>query len=164
MRLIGLVAALILLSVYTPSFAHAKVRPIEESALPFELSPYEFDNSPSNFDNSLSNFDNSSANFENTSSNLENSPSNFENSPSGDRRLLIEDDGKTTYAGYYVFNKDGVVNFFSPSGARMFYNPSESQAVFDAEEGEFCGAFVTVKGELTLVLTRRGQKLLLLSE
>ena len=164
MRFICILLAVLLTSTLPPCWADVVVLPIEVSDLPFDLSPNKFDNSPNKFDNSLSKFDNSSSKFENSSSRFDNSPSKFENSRNGSRRILVEEDGSYFYAGYYVFNKNGLINFFSTSGERLFYNPATTQAIFNAEDGEFCGVFVKIKSKLTFSLIRRCQKILLLSE
>jgi hypothetical protein len=164
MRLVRALVAAGMALTAMPCFADAVVEFIDEANLPFNLSPSNFENSSSNFNNSIANFDNSSANFNNSKANFENSTANFENSRSGERRLLLEGQGRLTYAGYYVPNEDGVVNFFSTSGERMFYNPSGTRAVFDAKKGRFAGVFVKLNGQLTLVLTSQGERVLFLSE
>lgn len=138
-------------------FADLRVLIAKESALPFELSPSNFSNSPSNFSNSVSNYSNSPSNFSNSPSNFSNSSSNFDNSRSGNRRLLFEQGGSCFFIGYYVWGDGGLINFFSSKGKRLFYSPSETDALFGGEDGEFSGTLVTLKGEKVLVLTEKGQ-------
>ena len=144
---------------------------IDESSLPYNLSPSNYDNSPSNYDNSPSNYDNSISNYDNSPSNYDNSESNYDNSASnydngrnGDRRLIYKDGGSLKFAGYYVAAKNGTTNFYSPRGKRMFYNPKKGRGIFGGKDGSFCGVLARVNGELSLALTERGAKILLLSE
>ena len=44
------------------------------------------------------------------------------------------------------------------------YAPAEGRAVFHGKSGFFCGVLARVDGELHLVLTERGEQVLLLSE
>jgi len=132
-------------------FADLKVIIAKESGLPFELSPSKFSNSPSKFSNSPSKFSNSPSKFDN-------SPSKFDNGKSGNRRLLLEQGGSYFYIiGYYVWGDDGLINFFSSKGKRLFYSPTETDALFGGEDGEFCGTLATLRGENILVLTEKGQ-------
>lgn len=149
--------AVLLISAPVTVFADLKVITAKESDLPFELSPSKFSNSPSKFSNSVSKFSNSPSKFSNSPSKFDNSPSKFENGKSGNRRLLLEQEGSYFYIGYYVWGDDGLVNFFSPNGTRMFYSPSDTDALFGGENGEFCGTLATLKDEKVLVLTEKGQ-------
>jgi len=153
--IIALVVLLLASPVYV--FADPEVVIVKESELPFELSPSKFSNSPSKFSNSVSKFSNSPSKFSNSPSKFDNSPSKFANGESGDRRLLLEQGGTYFYVGYYVWGDDGLINFFSPKGVRLFYSPSETDAVFGGENGEFCGTLATFKGAKVLVLTEKGQ-------
>ena len=167
MRLSTYIVLFVLASGLACGTTHAADLPValvSESSLPFSLSPAHFDNSPSNFDNSISNFDNSSSNVDNSESNFENSASNYENGPNGKRRLIYNEDGTSKFVGYYVAAKNGTTNFYSPSGKRMFYNPKKGFGVFGAKDGDFCGALVRVKGEISLALTEHGAKVLFLSQ
>jgi len=146
------------------AFADLPVASIDESSLPYGLSPSNYDNSPSNYDNSISNYDNSPSNYDNSESNYNNSASNFDNGRSGSKRLILKDGGTPKFAGYYVFASNGVTNFFSPSGKRMFYNPKKGRAVFGGRDGSFCGVLARVDGEYSLALTERGMKVLFLSQ
>lgn len=137
---------------------------IDESRLPYGLSPSNYDNSPSNYDNSVSNYDNSPSNYDNSESNYDNSSSNYDNGRNGKRRLVYEEDGSPKFAGYYVAANNGVTNFFSPSGKRMFYNPKKSRGVYGGRDGTFCGVLARVDGKFSLALTERGLRLLLLSQ
>ncbi len=146
-----------LVTLPLPAFADLKVIIAKESELPFSLSPSNFSNSPSNFSNSVSNFSNSPSNFSNSPSNFSNSSSNFDNSQSGNRRLLLEQGEKLVFIGYYVWGDGGLINFFSSKADRLFYSPSETDALFGGEDGEFCGALATLNDEKVLVLTEKGQ-------
>lgn len=146
------------------AFADLPVAPIDESSLPYGLSPSNYDNSPSNYDNSISNYDNSPSNYDNSESNYNNSASNYDNGRSGSKRLLLKDDGTLKFAGYYVSASNGVTNFFSPSGKRMFYNPKKGRAIFGGRDGTFCGVLARVDGEFSLALIERGMRVLFLSQ
>ena len=137
---------------------------IEESRLPYDLGPSNYDNSSSNYDNSISNYDNSPSNYENSESNYNNTSSNYENSRNGKRRLVYMERGTPKFAGYYIVASNGVTNFFSPSGKRMFYNPKKGQSVFGGTDGTFCGVLGRVDSTFSLALTDRGLRLLLLSQ
>lgn len=158
--LIALVASLIAGS----ALADLPVAPIDESSLPYGLSPSNYDNSPSNYDNSITNYDNSPSNYDNSESNYNNSASNYDSGRSGNRPLMYEDGGSLKFAGYYVPASNGVTNFFSPSGKRMFYNPKKGRAVFGERDGSFCGVLARVDGKYSLALTERGMKILFLSQ
>lgn len=159
---------LILLSTLTSSMwaaaADLPIAVIEESSLPYEFSPSNYDNSPSNYDNSISNYDNSPSNYENSESNYDNSASNSDNGRSGNRRLIYMDGSTPKYAGYYVRAKNGVTNFFSPSGKRIFYNPKKGRGIYGGKDGSFCGVLARVDGKFSLALTESGLKLLFLSQ
>ena len=128
------------------------------------MSPSNYDNSSSNYDNSISNYDNSASNYDNSESNYSNSASNYDNGRSGKRRLIFKDGGSLKFTGYYVQASNGVTNFFSPSGKRMFYNPNKGRAVFGGKDGSFCGVLARVDGEFSLALTERGMRVLFLSQ
>ena len=137
---------------------------IDESSLPYDFSPSNYDNSSSNYDNSVSNYDNSPSNYDNSESNYDNSSSNYNNGASGDNRLLMKEGSKLYQVGYYVRADNGVTNFFSTSGKRIFYNPKKGLGVFHGEEGFFCGVLARVENEYQLVLTEVGQKTLLMAK
>lgn len=137
---------------------------IDESSLPYSLSPSNYENSPSNYDNSISNYDNSPNNYDNSENNYDNSASNYDNGRGGDRRLIYKDGSALKFAGYYVAAKNGITNFFSPQGKRMFYNPQKGLGIYGGKDGIFCGVLAKVDGKLSLALTERGVKILLLSE
>ena len=128
-----------------------------ESDLPFSLSPSDFSNSPNKFSNSISKFSNSTSKFSNSSAKFENSPSKSENGKNGERRILRESDGSYYYLGYYVRNDEGLINYFSSDGERLFYTPPETGALFSSDNGEFCGTLAILKDELVIVLTEKGQ-------
>jgi len=146
------------------ALADLPVFQIDESSLPYNLSPSNYDNSPSNYGNSISNYDNSPSNYDNSESNYSNSASNYENSRNGSRRLIFKDGGSLKFSGYYVSASNGVTNFFSPSGKRMFYNPKKGRGIFGGRDGTFCGVLARVDGEFSLALTERGMKVLFLSQ
>lgn len=135
---------------------------IDESKLPYNLSPNNYDNSQSNYDNSVSNYDNSPSNYDNSESNYDNSSSNYDNGPNGDNRLLMKEGSKLYRIGYYVRAGNGVTNFFSTSGKRVFFNPKKGVGIFNGKEGFFCGVLAKVDNEYQLVLTEEGQKALLM--
>ena len=149
----GLIPALIFAS-------DLKVRIAKESDLSFTLSPLNFANSPKNFKNAIENFYNSPVKFSNSPGNFENSPSNPENGEKGNRQLIIGKGKHLLVAGYYVPGEDSLINFFSTEGKRLFYKPSETDAVFSGGDGAFCGTFATVDHERVLVLTEKGQEAL----
>ena len=130
--------------------ADLPIATVDESALPYDFSPSNYDNSSSNYENSESNYDNSS--------------SNYDNGRSGERRLLYKDGSSLKFAGYYVRAGNGVTNFFSSKGKRMFYNPKKGRAVFNGKDGSFCGVLGSVNGQFSLALTEQGVKTLLLSQ
>ena len=130
--------------------ADLPIATVDESALPYDFSPSNYDNSSSNYENSESNYDNSS--------------SNYDNGRSGERRLLYKEGSSLKFAGYYVRAGNGVTNFFSSKGKRMFYNPKKGRAVFNGKDGSFCGVLGSVNGQFSLALTEQGVKTLLLSQ
>lgn len=152
--------------IFTASstLADLPVALVNEARLPYDFSPSNYDNSPSNYDNSISNYDNSPSNYDNSESNYDNSASNYDNGRSGSRRLIYKEGGTPKFAGYYVAASNGTTNFFSPLGKRMFYNPKKGRGVFSGKDGSFCGALATVNGVLSLALTERGEKILLLTD
>jgi len=147
----------VFISIPATSSADLNVILANESDLPFDLSPSKFNNSPSKFSNSISKFSNSPSKFSNSPSKFDNSPSKFDNSQRGNRRLLFEKEGSYFYIGYYVWGEDGLINLFSSNGGRLFYSPSETDAIFGGEDGEFCGTLATLNGDKVLVLTEKGQ-------
>jgi hypothetical protein len=165
--LLRLIKQLILLLVMsTPQWAAAADLPIvsvEESSLPYGLSPNNYDNSPSNYNNSISNYDNSPSNYDNSESNYDNSATNLDNGRSGDRRLIYMDGSTPRFAGYFVRASNGVTNFFSPSGLRIFYNPKKGRGIYGGKDGSFCGVFARVDGKFSLALTENGLKLFFLT-
>jgi hypothetical protein len=160
----------ILLALLLTFFAVARadadiiVTNVAESGLPYSLSPQNYDLSPSNYENSESNYENSPSNYNNSSSSYDNSPSNYENTINGKRSILVEENRKLLHIGYYVLNKDGVTNFYSTKGTRLFYSPKSSVGLYHGEKGFFCGVLAKIDGRPRLALTEKGQKVLLLSE
>jgi hypothetical protein len=163
-----LIYAIFFLAFFTISFiasaADLQIIAVNEASLPYDFSPSNYDNSASNYDNSVSNYDNSPSNYDNSESNYDNSSSNYDNGKNGERRLLYKDGNSWKFAGYYVLASNGVTNFYSPKGKRMFYNPQKGRAVFGGKDGKFCGVIARVKGELALALTEHGMKILMLSQ
>jgi hypothetical protein len=137
---------------------------VKESALPYDLSPSNYDNSAANYDNSISNYDNSPDNYDNSEGNYDNSSANYDNGRNGERRLLFKDKGILRFVGYYVMAANGTTNFYSPKGKRMFYNPKKGRGIFGGKDGLFCGVLAQQSGELSLALTERGIKILMLSQ
>ena len=129
----------------------------EESDLPYSLSPSKYSNSSSKYSNSISKYSNSGSKYSNNSSKYDNSPSKYSNSKSGDQRLLLKKDESYFYIGYYVWGDDGLVNYFSSDGDRLFYSPPGTDAIFDGEEGEFSGVFGSIKDKKVLIVTEKGQ-------
>jgi hypothetical protein len=144
--------------------ANLMVSFIDESKLPYDFSLGNYDNSSGNYDNSVGNYDNSPGNYDNTEGNYDNSSSNYDNGASGDNRLLMKEGSKLLRVGYYVRADNGVTNFFSTSGKRIFYNPKKGIGVFHGKEGFFCGVLARVENEYQLVLTEVGQKTLLMAQ
>lgn len=140
--------------------ADVEVSFIDETKLPYEHSPRNYNNSPRNYDNSIRNYDNSSSNYDNSPKNYDNSSANYDNSRNGNHRIIYD----RKFFGYYTISSSGVINFYSPSGKRMFYNPKKSNAIFDAEQGEFSGVLGNVGGTMNLVLTKYGVKVLYLNQ
>lgn len=139
------------------SYADFFILLIKESDLPYSLSSNQYSNSSSNYSNSISNYSNSSSNYNNSSSNYDNSPNNYENGKNGKQRLLFQQDGQVYFVGYYVFTDDGLINFYSPDGDRLFYSPADIDVLFDGEKGDFCGAIVLNNNQPTLAITEKGQ-------
>lgn len=154
-----------LLAILNASLAHADLMVTfsKESKLPYDFSPSNYDNSSSNYDNSVSNYDNSASNYDNSESNYDNSSSNYSNRDGGDNRLLMKDGSKLYRVGYYVKADNGVTNFFSIKGKRMFYNPKKGIGIYHGKKGFFCGVLARVDNEYQLVLTEEGQKALLIN-
>jgi hypothetical protein len=140
------------------------VTQVKESHLPYEFSPSNYENSSSNYDNSVSNYDNSSSNYENSPSNYLNSASNYDNGPAGSKRLLIKNGGTLKFVGYFVISANGVTNFFTPSGARVFFNPKKTSAVFSGSDGLFAGVIADIRGDMSLVLTEHGMRRFMLAQ
>ena len=132
-----------------------------ESELPYNLSSSNYPNSPSKYSNSASNYSNSSLNYLNSSARYENSFLNYKNGRNGDRRLLREESGTYHYIGYYVRNDDGLINFFSSKGDRLFYSPPGTGAIFHSEKGDYCGTLATLNDKSVLVISEKGQIVLL---
>ena len=163
MRKVSIILVLIMLSIVGSNvYGDLLIVTIKESELPFDLSPSNYDNSPSNYDNSVSNYNNSPSNYNNSPTNYENSSSNYKNGKNGDRRLLVEEGSSHFFVGYYVMNDNGVTNYFSVAGKRLFYTPAKASGVFHGGKGFFCGVLAKprFKNELRLMLTEQGQKVL----
>lgn len=98
----------------------------------------------------------SSLPYDYSPNNYDNSPNNYDNSISGHNRLIYN----SSFVGYYVRTSNGVTNFYSPKGVRMFCNPPKTVAVFDGESGEFVGVIGNINNQLSLALTQYGNKVL----
>lgn len=146
------------------AYADIVVGFIDESRLSYANSPRNYENSPNNYDNSINNYDNSPSNYENSSKNYDNASSNFDNGINGNRNILERNSGKVYRLGYFVHSESGVMNFYSRSGDRMFFNPATSNAVFHGTKGFYCGILARVDGELRLMLTEVGEKVLDLNQ
>jgi hypothetical protein len=77
---------------------------------------------------------------------------------------VLEEAGTLKFAGYYTMTSDGVTNFYSPRGKRMFYNPKSGRGLYGGKDGQFCGVLGRIDGKMTLGLTERGSKILLLMQ
>ena len=137
---------------------------IDEDDLPYSLSPQKYELSPSNYANSISKYENSPSKYSNSSTKYDNSPTKYDNTINGTRSILVEKDGRFYHTGYYVVNEDGVTNFYSRKGKRLFYSPKASVGLYDGEKGYFCGVLAKVSGKTKLVLTEKGQKVLMTAE
>lgn len=164
MRLIPYIIPILLLMFAVPVHADLMVEFIAESSLPYEYSPNNIDNSSNNIDNSIGNIDNASGNIYNSEGNLDNSPFNLDNGASGNKRLLLRKDGQLYRVGYYVKAENGVINFFSTKGARLFYNTGKGPGIFHGKKGFFCGVLAIVEGELKMLLTEKGKQALMLTK
>ncbi|GHA70922.1 hypothetical protein GCM10009007_09720 [Formosimonas limnophila] len=69
-----------------------------------------------------------------------------------------------TFVGYHVTTENGVTNFFSTSGKRMFYLPNNGKVIFEGRSGRFGGVVATVGNQFSLVLTEHGYRVLQLSK
>lgn len=147
----------ILLVLSSAAFADFEVILASESDLPYGLSPSKYSNSSSKYSNSISKYGNSGSKYSNSISKYDNAPSKYSNGKSGDQRLLLKKDGSYFYIGYYVWGDEGLINFFSSSGERVFYSPPETDAIFDGDKGEFAGSIATQNDTKVLAVTEKGQ-------
>ena len=150
-----LIVPLLLLS--ETASADLEVILAEESDLPYSLSPSKYSNSSSKYSNSISKYSNSGSKYSNSSSKYDYSPSKYSNSKSGNHRLLLKKEESYFYIGYYVWGDEGLINFYSSSGDRLFYSSPETDAIFDAENGDFSGSLASLKGSSVLLVTEKGQ-------
>lgn len=158
MKKIGSLLAIgFLILVSISAYADLEIILARESELPFYLSPSKFINSSGKFGNSINKFSNSSSKFSNSPSKFDNSPSKNGNGKSGKRRLFIKVSENYYYVGYYVWNDEGLMNFFSPAGVRLFYSPADTGAIFDGSDGKFSGTLAKVNDDDVLVVTEKGQ-------
>ncbi len=137
---------------------------INESDLPYKMSPDKYDNSPDKYDNSVDKYGNSPDKYDNSPDKYDNSPDNYKNSANGKRSIVLEENGSLYHKGYYVSASDGVVNYFSASGNRIFYSPSNSQNLYHGTQGFFCGLLARQSGVYKMVLTKAGERTLMLGE
>lgn len=85
-----------------------------------------------------------------------NSPSYVYNGVSGDKRLLLSTNSGLSRVGYYVITDDGLINFFSVKGKRMFYSPKDTPAIFQDSTGKFSGVIAPVDNDYKLLLNNYG--------
>lgn len=147
----------ILLALSSSALADLEVILASESDLPYALSPSKYSNSSSKYSNSISKYSNSGSKYSNSSSKYDNSPSKHSNGKSGNQRLLLKKDVSYFYIGYYVWGDEGLINYFSSSGERVFYSPPETDAIFEGEKGDFAGSIATLKDTRVLAVTEKGQ-------
>ncbi|MBP3194775.1 MAG: hypothetical protein J6M05_03815 [Cardiobacteriaceae bacterium] len=130
-----------------------EIQLVDEYFLPYQYSPSNYNNSSMNYANSSINYANSSTNYANSETNYKNSSTNYQNSIRGNHRLVYDN----SFAGYYVENGSGLINFFSANGKRMFYMPKGTVAVFDSDVGKFSGVVAQGDyGRYYLFLTEYG--------
>ena len=137
--------------------ADFKILPSTEGILPSALSSSKYANSPSKYSNSPSKYSNSASKLANSSSRYANSPYNSANRRTGHRRLFIGMNATAGYIGYYALTDDGLMNFFSSKGARLFYSPYDTDALFENQSGKFCGTLAIVRDEGVVILTENGR-------
>ncbi len=149
------VLAISALTLTSAAQADISVVLVNVTSLPYDLSPNNYENSPNNYSNSVNNYKNSPNNYNNSPNNYTNSPNNYSNN----RNKIIHNGSSV---GYFVINKDGITNFFSRAGKRVFYNPADTSAVF-TNEGKYAGVLAqNTSKNLVLGLTPEGLKYLLL--
>ena len=114
--IVAVLGALMLVAV--PALAaDIEIIPINESLLPPSLSPMSYNNSPINYQNSIYNYKNSSLNYTNSSMNYVNSPANVLTAVTATD--VITSGRKATVRRILRLGRQ-LMNFFSPSGTRMF--------------------------------------------
>ncbi|GAB7229679.1 hypothetical protein VrSk94_33710 [Vibrio rotiferianus] len=69
----------------------------------------------------------------------------------------MKENSKLYRVDYYVRADNGVTNFFSTSGKRIFYNPKKGVGVFHGKEGDYCGVLARIENKYQLVLTEIGK-------
>jgi len=138
--------------------AHADliVESFDRYSLPTQYSPSYLYNSPSYLYNSPSYLYNSPSYLYNSPSYLYNSPSYLYNGNTGDKRLLLNTNSGLSRVGYYVITDDGLINFFSVKGKRMFYSPKDTPAIFQDSTGKFSGVIAPVGNDYKLLLNNYG--------
>ncbi len=151
-----------LMGILSFSVAHAdlSIESLEQYSLPMQYSPSYMYNSPSYMYNSPSYMYNSSSYMYNSSSYMYNSPSYMYNGNSGNKRLLLNTNSGLSRVGYYVITDDGLINFFSVKGKRMFYSPKDTPAIFQDSTGKFSGIIAPVSNEYKLLLNSHGVEIM----
>ena len=124
-----------------------------ESEIPRNICIESYELSPRNHDNSILNHNNSESNSDNRSAILDNAPMNFKNYM-GERKIYGLDKFP---CGYYVTNSNGVTNFFSRRGKRLFYNPKKGDGLYQGQTGEFCGIIFMKGSEKYIAVTELGK-------
>lgn len=147
-----------LIGVLSFSAAHADliIESLDRYSLPIQYSPSYVYNSSSYVYNSSSYVYNSPSYVYNSPSYVYNSPSYVYNGVSGDKRLLLNTNSGLSRVGYYVITDDGLINFFSVKGKRMFYSPKDTPAIFQDSTGKFSGVIAPVDNDYKLLLNNYG--------
>ena len=133
-----------LIGVLSFSAAHADliIESLDRYSLPIQYSPGYVYNSPDYVYNS--------------SGYVYNSPGYVYNGVSGNKRLLLNTSSGLSRVGYYVITDDGLINFFSVKGKRMFYSPKDTPAIFQDSTGKFSGVIAPADNEYKLLLNNNG--------
>ena len=133
-----------LIGVLSFSAAHADliIESLDRYSLPIQYSPGYVYNSPGYVYNS--------------SGYVYNSPGYVYNGVSGNKRLLLNTSSGLSRVGYYVITDDGLINFFSVKGKRMFYSPKDTPAIFQDSTGKFSGVIAPADNEYKLLLNNNG--------
>ena len=147
-----------LIGVLSFSAAHADliIESLDRYSLPIQYSPGYVYNSPGYVYNSPGYVYNSSGYVYNSPGYVYNSPGYVYNGVSGNKRLLLNTSSGLSRVGYYVITDDGLINFFSVKGKRMFYSPKDTPAIFQDSTGKFSGVIAPADNEYKLLLNNNG--------